>query len=422
MTVSRARASDGAHRIYDSGRARLARVETRKGERLDVAFRAVAEIATDVLQVARFGVWIASESGRAMRLRFLHCVGGVADVAGTVLSFDDFPTYFRALDAERTVGFESDVEPGVAELTETYLRPLGIGALLDSAIVRGGRNVGVVCHEHVGGGRLWSRAERDFGSAVADTVTRLLEEDGRHAAEQSLGVYERQLQELTRLEGMGRLAAGVAHDMNNILTVIRYGLDVLDRDRLSALERDAVAQAQGAVERGRTMVHDLLHFGREAHDRPAVVDMGGIVEDLVRMLAPSLGARVRVVVERRGPLSRVMVDRAEIGRALMNLIVNARDAMSGDGLITLTLGEEMADDGDRPPARSVAIAVTDTGVGMDEATRARMFEPFFTNKQQGNGLGLAIAHQVVARAGGRFRVASAPGAGTTITVLLPPIE
>jgi signal transduction histidine kinase len=422
MTVSRARASDGAHRIYDAGRARLARIQVTPDGTLRAAFLAVAAIATDVLQVNRFGIWLATDDGRAMRLQFLHIVGGNANTEGTVLGIDDFPTYFRALEIERTVGFESDVEPGVVELTETYLRPLGIGALLDAAIVRGGRNVGVVCHEHVGGGRLWSRAERDFASAVADTVTRLYEEDARHTAERSLNLYERELMELTRLEGMGRLAAGVAHDLNNILMVISHGLDELDRARLRETDREALGDVLGALERGRTMVHDLLHFGRDRHDRPAVVAVEEIVDALVRMFTTAGGPGFRVLAEHRSAVSRVMLDRSEIERALMNLIVNARDAMGGQGDVHVVIGEEQVSSGSSTPTRHVTIAVRDSGHGMDEETRRRMFEPFFTRKADGTGLGLAIAHQVVTRAGGSFRVSSAPGEGTTITILLPPIE
>jgi two-component system, cell cycle sensor histidine kinase and response regulator CckA len=128
------------------------------------------------------------------------------------------------------------------------------------------------------------------------------------------------------------------------------------------------------------------------------------------------------VAEHRGTVSRVMLDRSEMERALMNLIVNARDAMGGQGEVHIAVGEEQVSSGSSTPTRHVTIAVRDSGHGMDEDTRRRMFEPFFTRKADGTGLGLAIAHQVVTRAGGSFRVSSTPGQGTTITILLPPIE
>jgi two-component system, cell cycle sensor histidine kinase and response regulator CckA len=227
--------------------------------------------------------------------------------------------------------------------------------------------------------------------------------------------------ELTRLEGMGRLAAGVAHDLNNILMVMAHGLDVLDRERLRDADREALGDVLGALERGRSMVHDLLHFGRDRHDRPAVVAVEGIVDALVRMFTTAGSPGFRVVAEHRSAVSRVMLDRSEIERALMNLIVNARDAMGGQGDVHVVIGEEQVSSGPST-TRHVTIAVRDTGHGMDEETRRRMFEPFFTRKADGTGLGLAIAHQVVTRAGGSFRVSSTPGEGTTITILLPPIE
>lgn len=396
----------------------LARLHAVPGEPLQAAFRCVAELAADALRIGRFSIWLLTDDHRAVRLCFLWC-GRAGAAEGPVLTLDDFPSYFTALENARTLAVDGLDHPAVRELVDPYLTPLGIGALLDASIYRSGTQVGVVCHEHLGGSREWTDDDRTLAGAIADTVSRLFEENARLNAERSLAAHQQELMALSRLEGMGRLAAGVAHDFNNLLTVLLANLSMLDHEGMSADEVEAMRSALEAVAHGQKVSRELLQFGRDTTDRPAVHALEPIVAGVARLAG--CDDRFRVEVTTADQISRVLVDRLELERALLNLLLNARDAMGGAGVARVHIGQEIVP-GPGGEARFPFIQITDTGKGMDEATRLRMFEPFFTTKTTGTGLGLAIAQQVVARAGGTFRVSSAIGQGTTIQVRLPAIE
>jgi PAS domain S-box-containing protein len=254
-----------------------------------------------------------------------------------------------------------------------------------------------------------------------------------------LGVYtdvterrrlEEQLRQAQKMEAVGRLAGGVAHDFNNLLTVINgyaevalAGLGPGDpaRDHLEPI-RDAGARAAGLTRR-------LLAFSRKQVLAPVVLDLNALVAETGKLLAPVIGEDVRLEVRLAPGLWRVRADQGEIDQVVMNLAVNARDAMPKGGRLTIeTRNVELAGGPAArqglPEGRYVVLSVADTGHGMDEATRARLFEPFFTTKEvgKGTGLGLASAYGVVTQSGGHLEVESAPGAGTTFRVYLPRAE
>jgi len=289
-------------------------------------------------------------------------------------------------------------------------------------LFRGGSAVGIVCNEHVGAGRIWTAAERAFAGAVADVCARLFEEVARHTAEHSLEVYRQKLTELHRLEAVGRLAAGIAHDVNNLLMVIGGSASLLDESVTSPQDRELLQSIADAVASGQRMTSQLLHFGRGAASGPSVHALDTIVADVVRMASAALGSTCRVETTVRAPVSRVFIDGAEFGRVVLNLLLNARDAMDGEGTVEIDVGARDVVTADGVTRRCVVVTVRDHGVGMSEETQRRMFDPFFTTKGNGNGLGLAIAQQIVHRAGGFFQVESTEGEGTAISVMLPPIE
>jgi signal transduction histidine kinase/CheY-like chemotaxis protein len=237
---------------------------------------------------------------------------------------------------------------------------------------------------------------------------------------------EEQLRHAQKLEAVGRLAGGIAHDFNNLLTVIRMSLVTVGSAALSDEMRDALGDATDATDRAAGLTHDLLAFARKQtlqRTTVAVADILGGVERMVRRVAE---ASIRLEVRAAPEIGEVVADPHQIEQVLLNLAINACDAMGNRGTLTIAAdavelaGTEAARHRVRP-GQWVRIAVTDTGAGMDEATRRSAFEPFFTTKEvgRGTGLGLAVAHGIVTQHGGQIEVESALGVGSTFTVLLP---
>jgi signal transduction histidine kinase len=227
---------------------------------------------------------------------------------------------------------------------------------------------------------------------------------------------------------MGKVAGGVAHDFNNLIGVIlNYATviaeEVADRPHV----RQDVEEIRLAAQRAADLTRELLLFSRRLPARLDVVDVTGVFRDMRRTLERALGPGIDLVIRCASGPCLVRADRGHLERVLMNLAVNARDAMPGGGKLTVTTTADL-DESDPDlaqaalaPGRYVRIAVVDTGVGMSEETAARAFEPFFTTKAQGQGtgLGLATVYALVAEAGGTVTLRSTPGRGTTVAVLLP---
>ena len=237
---------------------------------------------------------------------------------------------------------------------------------------------------------------------------------------------EEQLRHAQKLEAVGRLAGGIAHDFNNLLTVIRMSLVTVGGAALSDEMRDALSDASDATDRAAGLTHDLLAFARKQtlqRAQVAVADILGGVERMVRRVAE---ASIRLEVRAAPEAGEVIADRHQLEQVLLNLAINACDAMGNRGTLTIAadaiqLGGAEATRRRIRPGQWVRIAVTDTGTGMDEATRRSVFEPFFTTKEvgRGTGLGLAVAHGIVTQHGGQIEVESELGVGSTFTVLLP---
>jgi signal transduction histidine kinase len=228
-----------------------------------------------------------------------------------------------------------------------------------------------------------------------------------------------------RLIALGRLAGGIAHDFNNLLLVMTGHVELVRRllgpGHPAAVRLDPVLHA---AERAAALTRQLLAFGRSSPAPARVADVGAVLAQLEPMLRRLLGAYVRIEVRAGRGLGLVRVDPAQVEQLLLNLVLNARDAMPGGGRLTIETRDVEVAGGTAPPAppgRYVMLAVSDEGVGMDAATRARVFEPFFTTKAagEGSGLGLATVQQVVEQAGGSVRVDSEPGLGTTFRIYLP---
>jgi two-component system, cell cycle sensor histidine kinase and response regulator CckA len=238
---------------------------------------------------------------------------------------------------------------------------------------------------------------------------------------------EAQLLQAQKMEAVGRLAGGVAHDFNNLLSVVLNAASALEAELPAASElRDDVGDIRQAVERGAALTRQLLAFGRKEVHAPAQVDLHDVVTNVERLLARALGGGARLEVRRGAPSATALADPSQLEQVLVNLVINARDAMPHGGTVTITSGSVELAPADAEslgvaPGRYSSIEVADTGVGMDEATRAHAFEPFFTTKDphRGTGLGLATVYGIARQSAGAVRLVSEPGVGTRVTVLLP---
>ncbi len=242
---------------------------------------------------------------------------------------------------------------------------------------------------------------------------------------------EEHLRQAARMEAIGLLASGVAHDFNNLLTVITGYSAILSRPDVDPGELARAAEEIGrASERASQLVSQLLVFSRRQSARPFAFDLNAVIETLVSLVEKLLGARITILRNLDPALPLVLADRSQAEQILLNLIVNARDAMPEGGRIEIsTCAVTLADpaEADRlglKPGRYVRLAVSDEGHGMDEETRDRVFEPFFTTKEpgRGTGLGLTSVYGIVKSCGGAIRVESAPGAGAKFEIDLPAAE
>jgi signal transduction histidine kinase/CheY-like chemotaxis protein len=253
----------------------------------------------------------------------------------------------------------------------------------------------------------------------------IVAKDARHYR-RALRETEKRLFRSQRLEAVGRLAGGIAHDFNNYLTVISgYGELVRTSVEDEEVQND-VAYIEEAASKAEHLTRQLLAFGRRQVLKPVAVDLNEIVRETAKLLRSLLGEDVRLELELDPGTGLALADVGQTEQVLMNLAINSRDAMPGGGTLSIRTYraifiEEEAARLEVAPGSYVCLVVSDTGLGMNQEVQAQMFEPFFTTKRRGrgNGLGLSTVYGIVAQSHGAIRVESAPGRGTTVTVLLP---
>jgi signal transduction histidine kinase/ActR/RegA family two-component response regulator len=333
---------------------------------------------------------------------------GAAFTARTVLGpVKRFVGYMRsgATAEERQGGFDSSNEAlEVRTLNESF------NQLMDSLATR--------------------RRELEERTAELITANVVLTDEisERRRVEQALRESQAQLRQSQKLEAIGTLAGGIAHDFNNLITVITgYTQLALMRTPSGTPEAADLRQVVDASDRAANLTHQLLAFSRKQVLQPTVLDLGAVVDGIAPMLQRIIGEHIELRIESAGPLARVRADRGQLEQVLLNLAVNARDAMpgvgkGGGGGGKLTIATRTVVTSDR--ASAVELEVSDTGAGMTDDVRERAFEPFFTTKEpgKGTGLGLSTVYGIVNQSGGTIRVDSAPGRGTTFTIVLPASE
>ncbi len=293
------------------------------------------------------------------------------------------------------------VEEGAVHVGERlYRRKDGRTALLDTSLLK------------------FRDGEREFLYAFLRDVTEHRE-------------LEEQLRQSQKMEAVGTLAGGVAHDFNNILTAVLGYAELLEnRIDLDDGTRRSVEEIRKAADRAAALTRQLLAFSRKQILQPRVLDLNEVIRDTERMLSRLLGETIRIEMRLQAELPPVRADATQLQQILLNLSVNARDAMSEGGTLSFTTAAVQVPGPGIPVAPKfeaglyVLLSVTDTGLGMDEEAKARVFEPFFTTKERGKGtgLGLPMVYGIVKQSGGFIFVSSLPGKGTTFRIFLPALE
>lgn len=432
MTATTDAGQVSAKARYDAGRLELARLAAGDGETKREIWTRIARIAARVLQVNRVGYWVTIDSGQAIRCEHLYQASPLAALEGVILRRRDFPGYFAALEAQRVIAVEDvATDANAAEFREAYFQPLGITSMLDSPVYRNGEIIGIVCHEQVGPRRAWTPEECDFAVSVAEATGRLCAESDSSEARRSLERMRSQFDSLETMAALGRLAAGVAHDFRNVLgTAMGYKelLEIEAQGHPGILQR--LGEIGKALDLGHALARDLGEFGQVDPARPRVLDLAEFLSEFKGLLSMAAGQDVRLELVLARDVCPVFMDRTHLERALLNLVINARDAMGGAGVVTLALGRgedtgpgaATASGAPGGAATYAVLEVRDTGQGMSPEVRGRIFEPFFSTKgEKGTGLGLPIVWRTVTRAGGTVEVDSAPGRGSVFRLRLPGI-
>ena len=295
------------------------------------------------------------------------------------------------------------------------------GDALEAPVRVAGQLSGVLRIEHHGKRRAWTADEQNFAASMADFAAIAFE----NAERRHLQV---QLAEAQRIESIGMLAGGIAHDFNNLLTAVMSHVELAT---LQLPEQhpatDDLHGIQHAAVRAADLTRQLLTFARRQIVAPRVLDLNILTRQMDKMLRRLIGENVELVTLLEPAIGLTRVDPTQYEQVIMNLAVNARDAMPAGGTLTIRTGmAELTEDETRgfidiAPGQYVMVQVTDTGVGMEESVRLRVFEPFFTTKERGRGtgLGLATVHGIVRQSGGHITIESRIGHGTRVTVYFP---
>jgi PAS domain S-box-containing protein len=268
---------------------------------------------------------------------------------------------------------------------------------------------------------------RDDGGTVTGAAAVARDVTERNRAEADRRALEHRLQQSERLESLGQLASGIAHDFNNLLAAIMNYAAFAEQTTQNPAVRADVQQVQSAAERAARLTRQLLTFARREPTQPQPLDLNEVVDDMHNLLSRSIGTHIELTLELAAVLPAIQADRGQLEQVLLNLAINARDAMPGGGTLTIKTESAELDQayaGAHPgarPGRHVELTVADTGTGMSAEVISHIFDPFFTTKpeDQGTGLGLSTVYGIVAGAGGSISVESAEGAGTTFRLYFP---
>ncbi|MEG3085469.1 PAS domain-containing protein [Sphingomonas sp. PB2P12] len=407
----------------------------------DISF-AAAEILGRTLDVSRAGYGLVNRAKETIVIDRDWNAPDVISIAGT-LKFRDYGSYIEELKrGETAIVEDSRLDPRTSD-TSAQLESISARSFINMPLTEQGGLVALLFLNHAEP-RSWSADDLDFVREVAERTHDAVE---RRRAERELAdlaasleqqvaertadliVAEDALRQSQKMEAVGQLTGGIAHDFNNLLTGISGSLEMIQLRFAQGRGADVdkyVDAAQSAARRAAALTHRLLAFSRRQTLDPRPTDANALIAGMEDLVRRTVGPSVVVETSLAPSLSSTLVDPSQLENALLNLCINARDAMPDGGRIMIETTDRDVDaragrERDIEPGKYVCLSVSDTGTGMTPDTIARAFEPFFTTKPigSGTGLGLSMIYGFARQSGGQVRIHSAPGSGTTVTIYLP---
>ena len=394
---------------------------------IDRALRDIGEFA----QVDRSYLFLFRDDGPSMDKTNVWCAPGTESHQDelTGICIDDTPWFAEKIRQRDNVHVPRVAElPPAAAAEKRLWHAHGVRSLINVPMVYADKLLGFLGFDSVRAEKTWSAADMRLLGVVSEIFVSALQ---RQRAEQALRESKERLQQAQRLEAIGKLAGGVAHDFNNVLQGIKLYADLATESLNTGQPiQENLDEINQLASRGRGLTRQLLLFSRRDKPAPVALDISALVRDMSRLLKRLIGEHIAADFRVAPDLGLVRADPGQIEQIVMNLALNARDAMPQGGKLALatanvTLGPEAAGlTPPAPPGPYVMLAATDTGTGMARDTQQHMFEPFFTTKDpsQASGLGLAVVYGIVKQHRGHIRVASEPGHGTTVEVYLPRVQ
>ena len=389
-------------------------------EKLEDILQRCTEILTRHLDLALAGVWTLDGEAKVLELK--ASAGSCTHLSETHRRVALGQGEIGLIAAERRTHVTSAILQDPRMGDPAWARGEGLVAFVGHPLLVEDQLVGVTA--------AFARAPLDglalggFASAAGE-IAQCIE---RKRVDGVLQEREEQIRQLQKIEALGRLSGGLAHDFNNLLTVITgHSQLMLRQSALADPLRDGLGIIERTAARACRLTTQLLAFSRKQVLAPSVLSLNEVIPGMAEMLQRLIGEDITLVFRPAPELGCVTVDPGQLEQVVVNLVVNARDAMPNGGRITIDTGHvELNEDSSRrhvgvSPGSYVTLSVGDTGIGMDAKTCARIFEPFFTTKAlgKGTGLGLATVYGIVSQSGGNIRVESAPGAGSIFTIYLP---
>ncbi|OGS36573.1 MAG: hypothetical protein A2293_10745 [Elusimicrobia bacterium RIFOXYB2_FULL_49_7] len=390
----------------------------------------LTEKAAVLMGSERVSIWFFDTLETRLECLDLYCHSTGRHEKGKILTRTDYESEFTALRNNPFVDVSFPLEdPRVQSLVEGYLRPYGITALLDARIQAAEKNHGVLCFEHVGKEHIWEPDEITFACLLADQIALTLLNQERRIAEAEKIRLEESLRQAEKMRAIGQLAGGIAHDFNNQLTGI-IGYSDLIRDKLAHQPelRHYADMILSSAQYSAQLTSQLLAFARKGKFQSVRVDMHTIIREILSILTHTIDRSITLTADLAAAASVTLGDPAQLQNAVLNLALNARDAMSSGGEMvfkteTMLFGKNgrTGPSHDVDPGEYLHLSVSDTGVGMDATVKERLFEPFFTTKEKGRGVGLGLAavYGIVKNHKGCIEVQSEPGQGSVFHLYFP---
>jgi len=392
--------------------------------------RLASKVSAETLGVARVSVWLFSEDRSILHCEQLYEQASDRFSGGTELLSERHPRYFAALNRGRQVAaHDAHQDPDTSEFSEGYLTPLGINSMLDAPLRRSGELVGVICHEHVGPARVWAPEEQDFASSVADFLTLVLEGRERRRAERAFRSAQEELlrrqwqatkqieSELEKARGqqsrkarvavVAQVAASVSVELRGPLEAIRRATNRL-RQQQGENASDQLAIIEQEIRATDGILSNLAEVSCGKQPRREVVDLTTAMRDALQSVPGTSGLQLELDLQPEPFM--LDADPGQFRQVLANLVRNAAQAMGPEGRIQLHARVEQG---------QACITLRDDGPGVPRDSREQIFEPLFSSRPTGTGLGLQICRQILGRHGGSIELLDGPGPGAAFLLRVP---